>query len=198
MTRAKVPREATILVELGSRRPMEVAYDPFCPFRILWVVTNGKTRRNFLWVTVRKTGIYVAFGGPGHAHTSYHADGSFHWRANGHTVRFEKKPPLPTIEQPILIQNATAGITDEVLRRFDLTEFADHPVDRVVYLDNRVLPDAISYYVWAVPPFRYADTPLLTEHPAHIHVATHTSPWIQVVIYEQGQRRSLGARKHRV
>jgi hypothetical protein len=45
--------------------------------------------------------------------------------------------------------------------------------------------------VWAVPPFRDGDVPLLTVHPAHIHVVTHTNPWIQVVIYEQGQRPPL-------
>lgn len=193
MPRAKVPKQARILVEVGSSRPEEVAYDPFGPFRILWVVTNGRTRRNFLWVTVRRTGIYVAFGGPGHAHTSYHVDGRFHWKANGRTVELEQKPPLPEIEKPILIQSATTVITDDVLRRFELTRFADRPVDRVVYLDNRVLPEAIYYHVWAVPPFHHGAVPLLTDHPAHIHVVTHTNPWIQVVIYEQGQRRAQAA-----
>jgi hypothetical protein len=191
MTRARVPTDARILVEVGVRRPIEVAYDPLGPFRILWVVTNGRTRRNFLWVTVRKTGIYVASGGPGPSHTSYHADGRFRWKANGHTVALEEKPPLPDIGTPVLVQSATTVIRDDALRRFELTRFVDRPVDRVVYLDNRVLPEAISYHVWAVPPFRHGDVPLLTVHPAHIHVVTHTNPWIQVVIYEQGQRPPL-------
>lgn len=195
MTRAKVPKEARILVEQGTRHPVEVAYDSFQPFRIHWVVTNGRTRRNFLWVTIRKSGIYVAFGGPGHSHTSYHADGRFHWKANGDTVNLEQKPPLPDIGKPILVQSATTVITDDVLRRFQLTKFADRPVDQVVYLDNRVLPEAIYYQVWALPPFHHEVVPLLAEYPAHIHVATHTNPWIQVVIYEQGQRRSPAVRR---
>lgn len=186
--RAKVPKEASILVEVGTRRPIEVAYDPLGPFRMLWVVTNGKVRRNFLWLTVRKTCIYVAFGGPGGAHTSYHADGRFHWKVQGDPVHLDQKPSLPNLHEPVLIQSATTVISDEALRRFDLTRFVDRPVDRIVYLDNRVLPDAICYHVWVVPPFHHGAVPLLTVHPAHIHVVTHTNPWMQVVIYEQGRR----------
>jgi len=189
VTRAKIPHDANILVEMGTNRPKEVAYDPFGPFKILWVVTNGDVRRNFLWITVRKSGIYVAFGGPGDLHTSYHADGAFHWKAGEHTIKLDRKPPLPDIPEPVLVQSATSVINDEALDRFELTNFIDKPVDRVVYLDNRMLPEAIYYHVWAVPPFQYGIVPLLTAHPAHIHVITHTNPWIQVVIYEQGEKR---------
>jgi hypothetical protein len=65
-------------------------------------------------------------------------------------------------------------------------------VDRLVYLDNRMLPEAIYYQVWIIPPFKYGEVPLMTEDPAHIHVVTHTLPWIGVIIYEQGKR---GTRK---
>jgi hypothetical protein len=62
MNRASIPPEAAILVEVGSHRPHKVVFDAFGPFKILWVITNGTMRRNFLWITLRKTGIYVASG----------------------------------------------------------------------------------------------------------------------------------------
>jgi hypothetical protein len=95
---------------------------------------------------------------------------------------------LPDIGKPVLIQSATTTITDEVLDRFDLTSFEDSLVDRVIYLDNRMLPEAVYYHVWVVPPFRHGEVPLMTNHPAHIHVITHTNPWLDVVICEQGKR----------
>jgi len=189
MTTGRVPKDAKVLFEIGNSRPYEVDFEPYGPFKILWVVTNGEIRRNFLWVTVRKTGIYVAFGGPLPAHTSYHTDGTFHWKVKGQKVHSEARPPLRDIGEPQLIQSATAVISDHVLSGFDLSTFGDEPVDRVVYLDNRVLPDAISYHVWAVPPFRHGAVPLFAHEPAHIHIITHTNPWIQVVIYEQGKRK---------
>jgi len=189
MNQASIPPEAAILVEVGSHRPHKVAFDAFGPFKILWVITNGTTRRNFLWITLRKTGIYVAFGGPNHMHTSYHTDGSFHWKADNHVVELGQRPPLPDIPKPVLIQSATTVVTDETLDRFDLASFEDGPVDRVIYLDNRMLPEALQYEVWAVPPFKHGTVPLMTEYPAQIHIATHTIPWLKVIIYEQGPRR---------
>jgi hypothetical protein len=190
MTRTRVPHDAKIYIELGATRPTEMAFDSFGPFKILWVVTNGCVQRNFLWVTIRSTGIYVAFGGPVGVHTSYHSDGTFHWKTDdGYTIDLQPKPPLPDILEPILIQSATSIIRDDVLDQFELTNFTDQPVDRVIYLDNRMLPEAIYYHVWVVPPFRHGDVPLMTEHPAHLHLITHTNPWIEVIIYEQGRRR---------
>ena len=155
---------------------------------MLWVVTNGSVQRQLLWVAARKTGIYVAHGGPGGIHTTYHVDGTFHLKIVGHKESLEKRPPLPDIEEPVLVQSATMVINDEALARFDLKEFTDKPVGTVVYLDNRMLPEAIYYHVWAVPSFEHGKVPLLTEHPARIHVITHTVPWIEVIIYEQGKR----------
>lgn len=189
MKRARVPKDARIFFEVGTDHPSEVDYDPFEPFKILWVVTNGKVRRNFLWVTIRKTGIYVAFGGSGNMHTSYHTDGTLHWKSKDHAEKFEQRPPLPNIPGPVLIQSGTTVIANEAFNAFKLTTFEDKPVDRVIYLDNRMLPEAVYYHVWAVPPFMHGEVPLLTKHPAHIHVITHTNPWIEVVIYEQGKRK---------
>ena len=190
-TRATVPDDAKILWEVGTKRPTEVAYDPYGPFNMVWVVTNGEIRRNFLWVRFIKTGIYVANGSPGGMHTSYHSNGKFHWKIRdtksdlNHQTDFEDRPPLPDIPRPVPIQRATTVITDEVLERFQLTEFKDEKVDRVVYLDNRMLPPAINYDIWAVPPFRHGEVPILTNWPAQIHVVTHTNPWLAVIIYEQ-------------
>jgi hypothetical protein len=189
MARAPVPPDARVFIEYRQPRPQEVAYEAFGPFEILWVITNGSTRHNFLWVCLRKTGIYVAFGGPTNIHTSYHSDGNFHWKVGDETIDHGKKPPLPDLPEPVMIQGGTSVITDDALDRFELTSFDDRPVDRVVYLDNRMLPPAVSYQVWAVPPFRHATVPLMTDHPAHIHIVTHTIPWLQLVIYEQGERQ---------
>ena len=189
MSRARVPDDARILVEVGSGRPSEVGYDPFAPFRMLWVVTNGVVRRKFLWVTVRKTGIYVAFAGPVSLHTSYHTDGMVHWKLKKQKLSVRTLPPLPDIGAPVLIQSASTVITDDALERFQFPKFDDQSADIVIYLDNRMLPDALYYQVWAVPPFRHGAIDLMTHQPAHIHLVTHTYPWIEVVIYEQGERR---------
>ena len=75
MNRAKVPQNSKILVELGTKYPTEVNYDPIAPFEILWVITNGHVRKKLLWIAIRKTGIYVADGTSFNSHTSYHTDG---------------------------------------------------------------------------------------------------------------------------
>ena len=188
MKRIPIPKDAKILVELGAKQPEETAYNASSPFQLLWVITNGTIQRKFLWVTIRKTGIYVAFGGPGNVHTSYHTDGEFHWKLGDITQDLGRKPPLPSIPQPILLQSAMAVISDDVLDGFQLTAFDDTPVDRVIYVDNRMLPTSVYYQVWAVPPFKHGDVPLMIEDPAHIHFCTHTHPWLVVIIYEQGSR----------
>jgi hypothetical protein len=189
MNRAKVPQNSKILVELGTKYPAEVDYDPFVPFEILWVITNGRLRRKFLWIAIRKSGIYVADGTPFNSHTSYHNDGRFHLKSKKHKQVLDTRPPLPNIPQPIIIQNSTVNITDESLELFYLADFDDRLVDKILYLDNRRLPDWIYYNVWLLPPFRHGDVPLHTDNPAHIHIITHTIPWIEVIIYEQGKRK---------
>lgn len=189
MHRAQVPHNARIYVELGTEYPSKVAYDPFVPFEVLWVITNGQVRRKFLWVAVRRSGIYVADGTPINFHTSYHTDGRFHWKSKKHIKVFDNKPPLPNISEPIIIQTASTSITDDSLDFFGLADFEDRLVDKILYLDNRRLPDWIYYQVWAVPPFRHGDVPLFTDKPAHINIITHTNPWIEVIIYEDGKRK---------
>src|SRR5690348_14102122 len=151
--RAKIPSEAKIWIELGTARPSEAGFDPFGPFQMLWVITNGSTRRKFLWVVMRKTGLYVASGAPDSLHTSYHVDGTFHWKLRKQKLHSSRKPPLREISEPVIIQNATTNVGDEALEGFELAEFSDQPVDAVIYLDNRMLPQYVSYEVLAVPPF---------------------------------------------
>jgi hypothetical protein len=133
MSRIPVPTGARVYVELGTKVPTETAYEAFGPFSLAWVITNGSVQRSFLWVTVRRTGIYVAFGGPGHRHTSYHVDGKFHWKSDGCKQELGHRPPLPDIPEPVLIQSATTVVTNDALDRFDLAEFRDRPVDRVIF-----------------------------------------------------------------
>lgn len=188
MNRAKVPQNSNVLVELGTKYPTEVDYDPFVPFEILWVIRNGQVRKKFLWIAIRKSGIYVADGTPFNFNTSYHNDGSFHWKIKKHKQVFDKRPPLPDIPKPIPIQTASTSITDDYLNSFAFANFEDRLVNKIIYLDNRMLPDWINYDVWAVPPFRHGEVPLHTDNPAHIHIITHTNPWIEVIIYEKGKR----------
>jgi len=188
MNRIPIPKDTKILVEVGAELPQKTAYDAFEPYRLLCLVTNGRIQRKFLWVTLRKTGIYVAFGGPGNVHTSYHTDGEFHWKLNSITHELDRKPPLPNIPEPILIQSATTKISNEVIERFEFTIFDDSPVDSVLYMDNRILPSTVYYHVWAVPPFKHGEVPLMIDDPADIHICTHTNPWLMVIIYEQKLR----------
>ena len=193
--RASIPPDAKVLVELGTSCPTVVPYDPIAPFEILWVVTNGKVRRNFIWVTYRKTGIYAALGIPGFSHASYHADGTYHWKHRNQVIASQKQPPFDQLDKPVSILNGTTTITDDVLTQMSLREFKDHPVDSVLYLDNRVLPSFIAYNVYAIPPFRHGEIPLIADWPATLHIVTQTNPWIAVVIYEQKSRPSSTPRR---
>jgi hypothetical protein len=186
--RASIPADAKVLVELGTKRPDLVPYDPLVPFEMLWVVTNGKIRRKFLWVTFRNTGIYVASGSPESLHTSYHTDGTLHWKRKDDVFSSQKRDPLEQLKEPVLIQSGTTSIANDALEAFEMREFRDHPVDSVLYLDNRVLPQYICHHVYAVPPFRHGDIHLINDWPASFHLVTHTNPWIAVVIYEQTER----------
>jgi hypothetical protein len=189
-TRARVPDDARISFEVGTQRPEETSYLSVEPFEMLWVVTNGVSRRNLFRIKLNKTGLYVSLSRDGNIHSSYHSDGNCHWKSAYHeTIELPTRPTLQEITKPQLIGNGTIAITDDVLNAFELTEFEDKAVDRVVYLDNRKLPPTIAYEVWAVPPFKHAEVALRTDFPAHIHVVTHTVPWIEVVVYEQGLPR---------
>ncbi|PSH04316.1 MAG: hypothetical protein CXZ00_08150 [Acidobacteria bacterium] len=187
--RAKIPADAKILIELGCKRPDAVPYDPIVPFEMLWVVTNGKIRRKFLWVTYRNTGIYVALGTPNSSHASYHSDGTYHWKTStGQVIAEQRRQAFGQLSEPVVIQNGTVKIQDDALENFEMREFQDHPVDSVLYLDNRVLPPYIAFHVYAVPPFRQGDIPLINDWPASLHIVTQTNPWIAVVLYEQTNR----------
>jgi hypothetical protein len=136
-----MPSEALVWVEAGTTAPKETGYDAFVPFTLAWVITNGSTQRIFLWVTLRKTGIYVAFGGPFHMHASYHTNGRFHWKTDTFTQELVSQPPLPNIPGPVLMMSATTSISDDVLGRFKLAEFRNRRADRVIFMDNRMLPE---------------------------------------------------------
>jgi len=188
MQKSKVPPGANVYVELGNKLPREVNYLPTIPYRLCWIITNGVIRKRFLWIVVRKTGIYVALGMPDGIHTSYHNDGRFQWRSKELSIdeRFKCRPPLDKLDKPILIQNATSSIDDSILDGFDLSNFSeDELINEIIYLDNRALPQTIYYEVWAVPPFLHSQVSLHTDSPAHLHMVTHTNPWILVLIYDQ-------------
>jgi hypothetical protein len=77
------------------------------------------------------------------------------------------RPPLPAIAEPVLIQNASTAITDEVLDKSQLAKFEDQTADTVIYLDNRMLPDWLHYQVWAVPPFKHSEIHLMSRRLKH-------------------------------
>lgn len=188
MKRASIPEDAKVLLEIGTKRADVVPYDPITPFEMLWVVTNGKERRNFIWVAYRNTGIYASLGIPGFPHASYHADGTYHWKHRNKIVASQRYPPFDHLDKSVTIMNGGTSIADDALSQMSLRQFKDHPVDSILYLDNRVLPSFIHYHVYAIPPFRHGEIPLIVDWPATLHIVTQTNPWIAVVIYEQTSR----------
>jgi hypothetical protein len=170
----------------------ETTWPARSPFEILCVITNGTLQRKFLWVARRRSGIYVASGDPNHLHTSYHQDGRLHWKSAKHKVLVPlgQREPLAALTRPALVQNATVVISDRVLGRFDLANFKDEPVDQVIYLDNRLLPEAISYEVWAIPRIGDSEVFGYPEWPSQAHVVFHTDPWLLFIVQEQGSRRT--------
>lgn len=193
--RARVPKDVPLLVELGSRRPGEVAFEAKTPYNLVIVITNGKIKRKFLHINRRASGMYVAHGMPGGLHESYHSDGKRHYKGKGIDEKTgnEKKfihklpagVPLDRLTGFVRMQNATAAVSDRALKGYARFLDSEGPFDRVVYLDNRSLPEAINYEVILVEPFRHATIPFLTDWPVHLQLFTRCLPWIALLIYEQ-------------
>ena len=194
--RAKIPTDAPLLIEVGTRqRPVEVEYSAKEPYSILILIANGKIRRKFLHINRRGSGIYIAHGFPGGWHESYHSDGKRHRRGSGINEEtaveedfgydLPSGPPLDELTGYFTLQNATAVVSNRALRGYPRFKEWDGPFDKIVYLDNRSLPEAVSYDVVLVEPFRHGKIPFITTWPLHVQIFTRCIPWIALLIYEQ-------------
>jgi hypothetical protein len=193
--RAKIPSDVPLLIEIGTSRPQEVQYRAKQPYSILILITNGKIRRKFLHINRRRSGIYIAHGREGGFHESYHLDGKRHWRGKGINEETGSEedfgydlptgPPLAKLTGYVTLHNATAVVANNALRGYAQFKERDGPYDKIVYLDNRSLPEAVSYDVVLVEPFRHGEIPFITSWPLHVQLFTRCVPWIALLIYEQ-------------
>jgi hypothetical protein len=193
--KAKVPPDAPLLVEPGSARPEEVAFDAKEPYRIAIVITNGSIRRKFVYIDRNKNGIFIAHGSRGSSHESYYPDGKRRWKFTGineetgtdyeEVSDLPSGPPLDRLTGFLRLQTATVVVSDDFLGNF--SDFSDHdgPFDKIVYLDSRALPKAVNYEVMLVEPFRHGLIPFHTNWPCHFQLFTRCLPWIALLIYEQ-------------
>lgn len=183
MNRARIPREAKILVEVGTSRPKETLYDAQLPFSICWVITDGTHRWKYLWIIRRKSGVYVAHTLPGGFHESYHADGTHHWKKeDGTTIPLSKGLPLDQLKAYVTLGTSSADIRSQTLVSMGLSEFADEAVDKLIYLDSRTFGPHAHTQIHLVEPFRHGEVPLHVDRPCHYFLVNHTIPWILVTI----------------
>lgn len=193
--KAKVPRDVPLLVEPGSARPVEVTFDAKEPYSIAIVITNGSTRRQFVYINRNQSGIFIDHGSPGNSHESYHTDGKRQWRFRGineetgsdyeEVSDLPTGPPLDQLTGVLPLQTVTAVVSDEFLGNFSEFSDRDGPFDKIVYLDSRALPHAVNYEVVLVEPFRQGLIPFHVHWPCHFQLFTRCLPWIALLIYEQ-------------
>ena len=98
--KARIPPDALVLRQLGTGSAQQMAFEGVCPFSICWVITDGKRRWQYhLHINRRKSGIYVAIGLKGGFHSSYHADGTRHWKMGRKPLaQFDKGLPLEKVK----------------------------------------------------------------------------------------------------
>jgi hypothetical protein len=193
--KAKIPPDVPLLAELGTARPEEVAFDAKEPYSIAIVITDGITRRKFVYINRKKSGIDIAHGSTGSFHESYQPDGKRHWKFTGineetgseyeEVSDLPSGPPLDQLRGFLPLQPATAVLSDGFLESFSESVDRDGPFDKIVYLDSRALPKAVNYEVILVEPFRHGLIPFHTDWPCHFQLFTRCLPWIALLIYEQ-------------
>jgi hypothetical protein len=193
--KAKIPADASLLLELGSARPEEAVFDAKEPYSIAMVITKGSTRRKFVYINRTKSGISIAHGCHGNFHESYHPDGTRHWKFTGINEETGNEyeevsdlpigPPLDQFTGFLPLKAVTAVLADDFLENF--SEFADldGPFDKIVYLDRGTLPKAVNYQVGLVEPFRQGLIPFHADWPCYFQLFTHCLPWIALSIYEE-------------
>jgi hypothetical protein len=154
-------------------------------FKVCFVITNGIIRKKFLWISRRKSGFYIAFATPGGIHQSYHQDGKSHMKVgkSEKVSDLANRPPLDSIVDAHFVTSGGFLINDDALDLLQLPEFKDEQIDRVIYLDNRLLK-GVSFQIWLVEPWKQAQVPLIMDKRAHMHLFTHTQPWLAIVLYD--------------
>ncbi len=164
--KAKIPADASLLLELGSARPEEAAFDAKEPYSIAMVITKGSTRRKFVYINRTKSGISIAHGCHGNFHESYHPDGTRHWKFTGINEETGNEyeevsdlsigPPLDQLTGFLPLKAVTAVLADDFLENF--SEFAD---------------------------LRQGLIPFHADWPCYFQLFTHCLPWIALSIYEE-------------
>jgi hypothetical protein len=192
--KAKIPLDVPLLFESGSARPEEVAFDAKEPYRIAIVISSGSLRRKFVYISRNENGVFIAHGSPGSCYESYRPDGKRHWKFTGineetgtdyeEVSDLPSGPPLDQLKGFLSLQTATAVVSDDSLGNFSEFSDRDAPFDKIVYLDCRTLPKAVSYEVILVEPFRHGLIPFHRDWPCHFQLFTRCLPWIALLIYE--------------
>jgi hypothetical protein len=192
--KAKIPRDVPLLVETGSARPEEVAFDAKQPYSIAIAITDGSKRRKFVYINRNKNGLFIDHGSPGNCHEAYLQDGKRQWKFQGineetgsdyeEVSDLPPGPPLDQLTGFLPLQTATAVVSDDFLGNFSEFSERDGPFDKVVYLDSRALPHAVNYEVILVEPFRHGLIPFHINWPCHFQLFTRCLPWIALLIYE--------------
>lgn len=195
-----MPKDVPLLVELGSSRPREVAFEAKPSYSIVIAITNGKIKRKFLHINRRPSGIYIAHAYPGGFHESYHSDGRRHYKGTGidENTKLRKKfvhnleadVPLDRLTGFVTMRHATSVVSNRALKGYPKFRDSEGPFDKVVYLDNRSLPEAINYHVVLVEPFRHASIPFHTDWPLYYQLFTRCVPWIALLTYEQWPKQN--------
>jgi hypothetical protein len=182
MTRALLPSDARAWLELGTSRPSHVAFEARIPFSVCWAVTDGKKQYSYLWITRRKTGVYVASATEGGSHHSYHSNGHQHIKSGrGKVMNLASGPPLDQIRGYVSLGTRSSSIATEALEAIG-GRFPTRPANKVILLDNRLFGPWVYSHIYLVEPFRHGEVPLGIDHPSFVYVVTHTVPWFVVVI----------------
>jgi len=186
--KARVPSGALVWQKLCTGAAREMAFEGVCPFSVCWVITDGKHRWKYLLVNRRKSGVYVALGLKGGFHSSYHANGTQHWKVGRAPVaKLEKGPPLEDVKGCIQIASSGSTIATKALTGY--AEFKDAMADKIIYVDNRTFGPGVGASVYLVEPFAHGQIPLNTDQPSFFYLITHMVPWLAVVLTDQSRTR---------
>ena len=101
------------------------------------------------------------------------------------TWSLETGSQLDKFQGFIRMRNATTSISNRALRGYERFRDSEGPIHKIVYLDNRSLPESIHYEVVLVQPFLHGTIPLALTWPCYFQLFTHCLPWIALIIYEQ-------------
>ncbi len=157
------------------------------PFRLIVVLTDGRISKRFLVLTWRPDGIYLATLDEryGALHTSYHQDGTFHFRAPrvpGPDPPSIKRPAFTEVRGFFQLHFASFGTTRPQLERLSDLQAEDRP-ERLVPVDLHQLPGRLSCSVFILEPGYDGPPPPKLGNLIHEALISETMPWILLHVY---------------